>query len=64
MFLGCFSEGKTEEWDQKVWNFFDQFGITRPCSATYFVEVGACVSLKVVTKGSIRGKKYCDNLNF
>ena len=45
-----------EKSDQKVRNVFDQFGITIPCSATFFPEVGACVSLKVATKGSVRGK--------
>ena len=35
----------------------DQFGITIPCSTTYFLEVGARLSLKVATKGSLRGKK-------
>ena len=39
------------------WNVFDQFSITIPCSATYFLEVGAHVSLKVATRGSLRGKK-------
>ena len=56
-FLGCFSEAKTEESDLKAGNVFDQFGITIPCSATYFLEVGARVSLKVASKGSIRRKK-------
>ena len=46
-----------EECDLKVWNVFDQFDIPIPCSAAYFLEVGAHVSLKVSTKGSIRGKK-------
>ena len=27
------------------------------CSATYFLEVGACILLKVTTKGSRTGKK-------
>ena len=27
------------------------------CSATYFLEVSACVSLKVVTSGHFRGKE-------
>ena len=27
------------------------------CSATYFLEVGARISLKVATKGSLTGKK-------
>ena len=60
-FLGCFSKEKTEECDQKVWNVFDQFGITAPCSASSFLEVGARVSLKVATKGSLRGKKTLKN---
>ena len=51
-----FSKTKTEEYNQKVWNIFDQFGITIPCSATHFLQVGARVSLKVTTKGSLRGK--------
>ena len=46
-----------EECDQKVWYIFDQYGISISCSATYFMEVGARVSLKVATKVSIRGKK-------
>ena len=52
-----------EECNQKVWKVFDQFGITIPCSATCFLEVGACVSLKVATKGSVRGKNT-ENLDF
>ena len=45
-----------EESDQKVRNVFDQFGITISCSATFFREVGARVSLKVATKVSHGGK--------
>ena len=56
-YLSTFSEAKTEEWDQKVSNFSGQYGITFPCSATYFLQVGAGVVLKVATKGSVRGKK-------
>ena len=52
-----------KECDQKVWNVFDQFGITIACSDTYFLEVGARVSLKVATKRSIRGKKNSENLD-
>ena len=48
----------------KSLNYFDQFGITIPCSATYFLEVGACFSLKVATKGSIRDKKDSEELDF
>ena len=55
--FGFLPEAKTEEWDQKLWNVFDQFGMTIPCSATYFLEVGAHVSLKVATKVSLEGKK-------
>ena len=53
-----------EECDQKVWYVFDQFDITIPCSAAYFLEVGAHVSLKVATKVSRRGKKNSENLDF
>ena len=50
--------------DQKVWNVFDQFGIAIPCLATYFLEVGAHVSIKAATKVSIRVKKNSENLDF
>ena len=48
-----------EECDQKVFHkeCFYQFGITIPCLTTYFLKVGAGVSMKVATKGSLRGKK-------
>ena len=46
-----------EECNQKVWNVFDPFGITMLCSAAYFLEVSARVSLKVATKVSVEGKK-------
>ena len=51
------SKAKTEKWNQKFWNVFDQFGITIICSATCTLEVGVRVSLKVATKTSSRGKK-------
>ena len=35
-----------------------------PGSATYSLEVGARLSLKVVTKGCLRGKKNSENLDF
>ena len=44
-----------EECEQKVWNVFVQFGIAIPWWAAYFLEVGAHVSLKVSSKGSLRG---------
>ena len=62
--LGCFSKGKTEGCNLKVWNVFDQFGITIHCPDAYFLEVGACVSLKVVTKRSIKDKKTSKIWNF
>ena len=52
-----------EECDQKVWNAFNQFDITLPCSARYFLEVGARVSLKVAIKGPRRGKENSENLD-
>ena len=49
-FLGYFSEAKTEECNQKNKSVCNRFGIIIPCSATYFLEGGAHVSLKVATK--------------
>ena len=62
-FSGCFSKAKTEECEQKVWNVFDQFAII-PFSATYFLEVGACVSLKVANKESLWQLLYLVQLHF
>ena len=56
-FLCCFYQGKTEECDQKNWNFFDKSGIIMPGSATYFLEVSAHVSLEVATDDSFRDKE-------
>ena len=53
-----------EACELKVWNVFDQLDITIPCSATYFLEVGACVLLKVATNVSAGGKKNSENLDF
>ena len=53
-----------DEFDQKVWNDFHQFAIAIPCLATYFLEVGARLSLKVATKESFRGKKDSKKLDF
>ena len=60
-FSGCFFKAKTEECDQKVWNDFDQFGISILCSGTFFLEVGAHVSYKVATKESFEGKRTLKN---
>ena len=46
-----------EECNQQVWNVFNQLDITIPCSAKFFLEVGAHVSFKIAIKGSPRGKK-------
>ena len=46
-----------EECGQIVWNDFYQFGVGKPCSTTYFLEVGARVSFKLATKGFPIGKK-------
>ena len=35
-----------------------------PCSVTYFLEVGAHVSLKVATKVSLRGKETLEIYSF
>ena len=50
--------------DLKVSIIFDQFGITVPSSALWFLEVGARLSLKGATKGSIRDKKDFEELDF
>ena len=46
-----------EECDQQDRSVSDKFGIISPCSATYFMKVGASVSLKPATKTSFGGKK-------
>ena len=53
-----------EECDKEVWNVFNQFDIIKTCSSTYRPQVGARVSLKVATKGSPRGKKNFEKLDF
>ena len=45
-----------EECNQQVWNVFNQLDITIPCSAKFFLEVGARF-LQNSDKGSPRGKK-------
>ena len=62
--LGSFSKAKVEDCYQNVWNVYDQFGITIPCSATYFMEVGSYVSLKMAIKVFLRAKKNSKNLDF
>ena len=46
-----------EDCEQKIGNIFDQSGITIPCSTTLFLEVRPRISLKVATKGSLRGRE-------
>ena len=63
-FYSCSSKTKTEECNQKIWNFSAKSGMPLPGSATYSLEVGARLSLKVVTKGCFRGKNNSENLDF
>ena len=51
------SQVKMEECDRNVWNVFNQFDVGKSGLTTYFLEVGARVSLKLATKGIPRGKK-------
>ena len=55
-FLNYCSKAKKEESDQEDWIVSYTFGIDTSCSAKYFLEVGASVSLKLATKASF-GKK-------
>ena len=57
MFSGCFSKAKTEKCDQQNRSFSSKSEMFMPCAATYFLEVGARVSLKITTKGYFKGKK-------
>ena len=50
-----------EESDKKLWNVFAAFSISIPSVATNFLEIGACVSLKVATKGSLTGQTKSEN---
>ena len=56
-FSGYFSKAKTEECHQKNWRFCDKVGMLMLAPNTYFLEVSARLSLKVVTKASFRGKE-------
>ena len=52
-----FSKAKPEECDPKYRSFGNRFGIIIPCSATYFLEVGACVLWKASQQSFFRGKR-------
>ena len=56
-FLGYVYQAKTERIDQEHWSVCDTFEMITPCSATYYLEVGAPVPLKPATKVSCGGKK-------
>ena len=56
-FSGCFSKAKTEDCDQKSWNFSNKHGMIMPGSDTYFLEVNAHVSLREATDDSFRDKE-------
>ena len=57
VFLGYFSDTKTEGYNLKDWSVCHRFDIIIPCSVTCFLEIGARVSLKVITKVFFRDKK-------
>ena len=57
-FLGYFSKAKPEGCNQEDWSASDKFGIITLCSATYYLVVGAPVSLKVATKACFRVKQF------
>ena len=57
-FSGYFFKAKTEECDKKDLVAFDKSGVSIHCSATYFLKVGAHVSLKGTTKVSFRSTKF------
>ena len=61
--LRYLSKTKKEECNEKDWRVCHRFGIIKPFSATYFLEVDAQVSLKVAIKGFIRGKKNSEDLD-
>ena len=48
---------KQKRWSPTKKTVSDKFDISITCSAAYFLEVGARVSLKVFAKGSFRDKK-------
>ena len=49
-YLGYFSTAKTEGYDEKDWSVCKRFGIIITCSAAYFLEAVARISLKEATK--------------
>ena len=42
----------------------DQLSVGKPSTTTCFLEVGACASFKLATKGFLRDKKNSENLPF
>ena len=56
-FSGYFSKAKTEECDQKNWSECNKIGMNISSTATNFLEVGACFSLKVASKALFTGKE-------
>ena len=49
---------------KKFETFLYQLGVGKPSSTTYFVQVGARVSLKLANKVFLRGKKSHENIAF
>ena len=52
-----FSKAKTKDCGGEDWSVSDKFGIIKPSSATYLLEMGVPVSLKLTIKASFGGKK-------
>ena len=55
--LRLFSKAKREQCDQKNLTFSGKFSMLLSDQNSFFLELGARVSLQVATKWSIRGKK-------
>ena len=56
-FWGYYSKAKMGECNQSNMCFLDDFLRFMPWTTTHFLEEGVRVSLKVATKGALRGKK-------
>ena len=53
-FLDYFSEAKMEKCNKEDSSVFDAFGIITPCTATYHLEVGALLPLKLGGKKTLK----------
>ena len=57
IFYAIFLKDKAQKCNPINLYIFNKTGTFIPCSATYFMEVSAHVSLKVAARASFRGKK-------